>query len=220
MVSLQIADLAAVVYSAGRVFDGLGTGRLDTQNFLRSGDLHGVTSRADLELLRDMRDVSAYVINHTGESLDGQFVKAVNAQLTRSASIFPGQFKRDDQGIGVRTRYGQHLPPAVGDAALEAIVCSAIGQKDVHEMALELFIQLAKAQPFMDGNKRTAIFTANACLIGADDSQLLTIPVDEDDASVADRFNDLLARAYIFDEDEAVKDLLRARGFIPSPAQA
>ena len=36
---LTVTDLAGVVYSSGRVFDGLSTGRLDTENFLRTGSL-------------------------------------------------------------------------------------------------------------------------------------------------------------------------------------
>ena len=35
MASISIADLAGVVYSSGKAFDGLATGRLDTENFLR-----------------------------------------------------------------------------------------------------------------------------------------------------------------------------------------
>ena len=56
---LTVTDLAGVVYSSGRVFDGLSTGRLDTENFLRTGSLDGVASRADLALLEDLRLVSA-----------------------------------------------------------------------------------------------------------------------------------------------------------------
>ncbi|HMS75686.1 hypothetical protein [Gordonia sp. (in: high G+C Gram-positive bacteria)] len=73
-------------------------------------------------------------------------------------------------------------------------------------------ISLARAQPFEDGNKRTALFVANSRLIGHE--LLLVVPFDEHDLAVADNFNDLLARAYVFDEDDGVKVLLRERGFV------
>ena len=77
---------------------------------------------------------------------------------------------------------------------------------------MDLFVNLAKAQPFEDGNKRTALFVANRLLIGSRTPKLLTIPVDENDPTLSDSFNDLLARAYVFGEHDEVKRLLRTQG--------
>ncbi|WP_287219920.1 hypothetical protein [Rhodococcus sp. (in: high G+C Gram-positive bacteria)] len=41
---------------------------------------------------------------------------------------------------------------------------------------------------------------------------MLVVPVDEQDPQLSDTFNDLLAKAYIRDEHDAVKDLLRKHG--------
>lgn len=214
MSPITVSDLAGVVYSSGKVFDGLSTGRLDTENFLRSGSLAGVTSRSDLALLEDLRDVSQFIIDHGDRPVDVTFVKAVNAQLTRSAALHPGQLRTQDQQIGVPTRYGRHEPDAWTDESLERLLDGTLSAADdPGEQALEIFVQLAKAQPFEDGNKRTALFVANGLLIGSGTGKLLTIPVDERDPGVADSFNDLLARAYVLDEFEGVKDLLRRLGF-------
>ncbi|GAB3794456.1 Fic family protein [Humibacter antri] len=215
MSSIEVSDLAEVVYSSGKVFDGLSTGRLDTENFLRSGNLDGVTSRSDLALLKDLRDVAQFIIDHSDRPIDVAFVKDVNAQLTRSAALHPGQLRTDAQLIGVRTRYGRHEPDAMTDKGLQRLLDVAFSHDaDPDERALEVFVQLAKAQPFEDGNKRTALFVANALLLGSGNGRLLTIPVDDSDPTVGERFNDLLARAYTHDEDEAVEELLRSRGFI------
>lgn len=211
--AIGITDLAGVVYSAGKVFDGLSTGRLDTANFLRSGSLDGITSRRDLDLLRDLRDAAQYVIDNAGNPIDASFVRGVNRQMSRSGAIHPGEFRTASQGIGVSTRYGRHTPDALTSAGLQHIVDTALSGHDVHENALDLFVELAKAQPFEDGNKRTALLAANGMLIGFGADTLLTIPVDERDSGVAEEFNDLLARAYRFDEHDGVKGLLRSRGF-------
>lgn len=166
-----------------------------------------------------MRDVAGFVIGHIGDPVDTQFVTGINAQLTRSASISPGTLRTQDQHIGVATRYGSHQPEAVTDRRLAEIVGACTAGNDPHENALDLFVDLARAQPFMDGNKRTALFAANALLLGAGDPYLLTVPVDDGDPTVADRFNDLLARAYLFIEDAPVKTMLRELGFVRSPAQ-
>ena len=54
MEALTVADLAGVVYSSGKVFNGLSTGRIDTENFLCSGNLKGITSRKHSALCRQM----------------------------------------------------------------------------------------------------------------------------------------------------------------------
>lgn len=98
---------------------------------------------------------------------------------------------------------------------MERILRNATCGVDPKENALDLFVELAKAQPFEDGNKRTALFVANGLLLNEGRDVLLTVPVDEKDPSVARNFNDLLARAYIFDDHTPIKDLLRKKGFAP-----
>lgn len=211
--TLTVADLAGVVYSSGKVFEGLSTGRLDTENFLRSGSLDGISSRADLALLEDLRDAAQFVIDHAGHTIDSRLVRAVNATLTRSGALHPGQLRTQEQAIGVATPHGRHCPDALTEDGLQRLLDDATRSSDVRENALDLFVNLARAQPFEDGNKRTAVFVANSLLIGAGAGVLLTIPVDDEDPTLARAFNDLLARAYIHGEHNGVKTLLRDRGF-------
>lgn len=212
--TIVVADLVGVIYSSGKVFDGLSTGRLDTEDFLRTGSTAGVTSRADLALLQDLRDAAKLTISHARDRLpiDAAFVMAVNGQMSRSAAIHPGELRTAAQRIGVSTPHGRHEPPPVTEHDLQRLVDAAIRGDDPTEDALELFVQLAKAQPFMDGNKRTAILVANGLLLRERAGVVLTVPVDDDDARVAAEFNDLLARAYVHDEHEALKSMLRSQG--------
>lgn len=213
-VSINITDLAGAVYSAGKVFDGLTTSRRGTENFLRSGRLAGTFSRADLVLLEDLRDVADFIIDHHDQPIDSAHVRAINAQIVRSGALRPGQLRTEDQQIGVRTRYGRHTPPALTEDGLQQLI-NSLSCEDVTEAALDLFVELAKAQPFEDGNKRTALFAANSLLIGG--GRMLVVPVDENDPQLSDTFNDLLAKAYIRDEHDAIKDLLRDHGLIDLP---
>lgn len=214
MSAINISDLAGAVYSAGKVFDGLVTSRRDTENFLRSGSLAGVSSRSDLALLEDLRDVAQFIIDHHDRPIDATYVRAVNAQITRSGALHPGQLRTEDQQIGVHTRHGRHTPPALTEDGLQQLIAS-LTCEDVTEHALDLFVELAKAQPFEDGNKRTALFVANSLLIGG--GRMLVVPVDENDPQLSDTFNDLLAKAYLRGEHDAVKDLLREHGLIDLP---
>ena len=104
--------------------------------------------------------------------------------------------------------YRSYLDSKISEVAL---LCTA-AQSDPIGAAKTLFVALAKAQPFEDGNKRTALFVANGQLISTGTQLMLTVPVDDQDPAVAASFNDLLARAYLYDEHEAVKTLLRRAG--------
>lgn len=218
---LAVEDLAGIVYTSGKVFDGLNTGRLDTESFLRSGDTSGITSKTDLLLLEDLRDVAQFVLNAgtAGAPIDATFVQAVNGHITRSGSLHPGEFRRADQQIGVDTRFGRHEPIAVGEAGLQQIISQATSGQTPEEGALNLFVEIAKAQPFGDGNKRTALFVANALLMREGTDTFLVIPVEDENPDIERQFNDLLARAYIHDEHDGVKALLRERGLVTMPSK-
>ncbi|MDN3311774.1 Fic family protein [Microbacterium oryzae] len=215
MTKITVLDLAGVIYSAGKVFDGLDTGRLATENFLRSGSLEGVTSRSDLALLEDLRDVAQYVIDNAASgapfTIDANYVRAINAKITRSGALHPGEFRTSDQGIGVNTPEGRHEPEAITETELQRIIDRA-QTSDPVETALDVFVETAKAQPFEDGNKRTALFAANSVLIAADTGKLLTIPHDELDDDVARSFIKLMAKAYVHDQHDGVKTMLRDQG--------
>lgn len=112
MSTLTVADLAGVVHSADKVFDGLSTGRLDTENFLRSGSLEGMASRAARALLKDLRDAVRFVISHSGRAIDAQLVRAVNATITRSGALHPGQLRRPAQASAWRP-HAAATPPTL-----------------------------------------------------------------------------------------------------------
>ncbi|OPX16006.1 Fic family protein [Gordonia sp. i37] len=216
MPSITVTQLNGVVYSAGKVFDGLSASRLATEKFLRLGRTDGIDSRADLALLKDLRDAAHVLLDHHGYP-DATFVCAINASLTRSAALHPGQFRTADQQIGVSTRHGRHTPGPITDQALQALLDNALDSPDVHKAAVNVFVDLARAQPFEDGNKRTALLAANTVLLAASTGTLLAIPFDDNDPSVTEQFNDRLATAYIQADCSGVTAMLLSDGIIPLP---
>ena len=76
------------MHSAGKVFNALSVNRRDTEDLQRSGSLEAVASRADVELLADLRDAAQFVIDHAGEPVDAGFVRAVNATTVIALTEF------------------------------------------------------------------------------------------------------------------------------------
>lgn len=205
-------DLVDVVYSAGKVFDGLSTGRRAAEAFVRAGDTTGIASRHDLELLQDLESLAERVVERAGTVVNAAYVGELNGLISRSGPLRPGELRRADQHIGVETPLGRHEPPALSEQGLAELIKAATSDEDHIETALELFVSIAKAQPFEDGNKRTALFAANALLLGEDSGRVLTVPMDEHDPSVAATFVKLLAQAHINDDHDGVKEMLRTHG--------
>lgn len=90
----------------------------------------------------------------------------------------------------------------------------ALPGNTVENRAISLFIDLARAQPFEDGNKRTTLFAANSMLLASASPYLLIAPVDEKDSSIARSFNDHLAQAYLSGEDTPAATDLREHGLV------
>lgn len=208
---LDTQKLIEVIYTAGKVFDNLRSDRLATNSFIANGDTSGITSRADLELLKDLSDAAQIIIraHDSHEELTPQTIIAINQALTRSAALQPGVFRSDSDNIGVATRYGDHRPKAVTEADLHSIITEA-RRHPADKAAAFLFVMLAKAQPFGDGNKRTALLAANLLLLP--EGKILTVPYSDENLSVSGTFNDLLARAYIYDDVAACVEYLVREG--------
>lgn len=135
-----------------------------------------------------------------------EMIVELNAAMTRSAALNSGKFRSEESNIGVSTIYGDHKPKETNLEGLREIIKKAESEPSISRQAAMLFVLLAKAQPFEESNKRTALFAANILL---KEEATLTVPYDEYNKSISERFSELLARAYIFNEvDNCVDDLV------------
>ena len=203
--------LVDVIFTVGKVFENLRCDYQAAHAFITTGALRGITSRSDLELLSDLSDATEPLISfhNSGTPLTPEVIIAINKAMTRWGALHPGQLRREHEIFGVPTRFGDHRPPAADEKTLRTIIdsVSALSPTDA---AANLFVVRAKAQPFGDGNKRTALLAAN--LLVLPQRQILTVPFREDDPTVSDRFKELLARAYIFGEVSPCVDYMTAYG--------
>lgn len=198
-----VKGLARLLYRMGRTFDGLNTSRLATEEFLRTGNPDVIGSRDDYALLCDLKDASSYVLNTDWDTtrFDLDWFKGINAAMTRTAAMLPGVL-RDSENVIVGTKYGTYTPtvpdPIILDSWMEA---GASDKGDPLDAASHLFARLAKAQPFGDGNKRSALLAANGLLVRAGSPLMLTVPVEEPERT---GFNDLLGAWYMHDDDRII----------------
>lgn len=95
--------LVDVIFTAGKVFENLRCDRQSTHAFITTGDLRGITSRADLELLSDLSDATEPLISfhNSGTPLTPEVIIAINKAMTRWGAIHPGQLRREHDIFGV-----------------------------------------------------------------------------------------------------------------------
>ena len=209
--SLSTKQLAGLLYSMGRTFDGLQSTFMATEEFLRTGNPQVVNSKADYNLLLDLRQAADYTLHYdyAREPIDLAYVKSINAQLTRAAAMEPGKLRDERTPVMVSTPLGRYEPPVPDSATIASLIKSTVGGatgEDILEDAVRLFAGLAKMQPFGDGNKRTALLAGNGLLIAHGDRHPLTVPTSDKDRTW---FNRELAAYYLNSDQTIVRHLAK-----------
>lgn len=173
-------------------------------------DPNVLDSKADYNLLLDLQQSADYTshYDYAHRPIDLEFIKSINAQLTRTAAMDPGKLRDEHSPVSVSTPLGRYEPPVPDPEAISALVENSIRRKEDDDLtkATNLFAGLARMQPFGDGNKRTALLTANGLLIATHNRQLLTVPTSDEDRTW---FNRELA-AYYLREDRTIISHLTA----------
>ncbi|MCP8613677.1 Fic family protein [Bifidobacterium asteroides] len=209
--SLSTKQLAGLLYSMGRTFDGLQSTFMATEEFLRTGNPQVVNSKADYNLLLDLRQAADYTLHYdyAREPIDLAYVKSINAQLTRTAAMEPGKLRDERTPVMVSTPLGRYEPPVPDSATIASLIKSTVGGatgEDILEDAVRLFAGLAKMQPFGDGNKRTALLAGNGLLIEHGDRHPLTVPTSDKDRTW---FNRELAAYYLNSDQTIIRHLAK-----------
>lgn len=205
---LSTRQLAKLLYAMGRTFDGLQSTFTDTEEFLHTGNPNVLVSKADYNLLLDLRQSADYTshYDYAHRPIDLDFIKGINAQLTRTAAMDPGKLRDKHSPVSVSTPLGRYEPPVPDPGAITALVENTTRRKEDDDLtrAASLFAGLARMQPFGDGNKRTALLTANGLLIAAHNRQSFTVPTSDEDRNW---FNRELAAYYLCEDRTIISHL-------------
>ncbi|WP_143463777.1 Fic family protein [Levilactobacillus enshiensis] len=177
---------------------------------------------ADVAIFQDtLRGIAA--VKQVGFSVAG--IIAINQAFTTPSVEQPtlpghlrnGRYNEDDRiaiTIDSRARLSYYPPEVVTRADLQAIV-TAFQESDRDEMAAwHIFADLAKLQPFQDGNKRTALIAANAAANTWARENYLVLPFNDLDRV---DFTTALMRYYLAtDEDASQQAFARMMAVLPS----
>ena len=179
-------NIVELVYNAGK-FEGLNTTLLQTEEIIKYNRANNVAVNDVLTVVNLKRGFEM-LLNDVQEPLL-ETSKRINRIVAAEDALFPGEIRTG--GVEVSTIQGRYVPPMLTEDELKNQYDEIMNQEiSETEKALRLFLFISKNQIFWDGNKRSALLTANKIMF-SQGLGLLSIP-----ESVFAKFNELLSMYY------------------------
>ena len=179
-------NIVELVYNAGK-FEGLNTTLLQTEEIIKYNRANNVAVDDVLTVVNLKRGFEM-LLNDIQEPLL-ETSKRINRIVAAEDALFPGEIRTG--GVEVSTIQGRYVPPMLTEDEVKNQYDKIMNQEiSETEKALRLFLFISKNQIFWDGNKRTALLTANQIMF-SQGLGLLSIP-----ETVFAKFNELLSMYY------------------------
>jgi len=179
-------NIVELVYNAGK-FEGLNTTLLQTEEIIKYNRANNVAVDDVLTVVNLKRGFEL-LLNDVQEPLL-ETSKQINRIVAAEDALFPGEIRTG--GVEVSTIQGRYVPPMLTEDEVNNQYGEIMNQEiSDTEKALRLFLFISKNQIFWDGNKRTALLTANQIMF-SQGLGLLSIP-----ETVFAKFNELLSMYY------------------------
>ncbi|WP_435340539.1 Fic family protein [Enterococcus durans] len=179
-------NIVELVYNAGK-FEGLDTTLLQTEEIIKYNRANNVAVDDVLTVVNLKRGFEL-LLNDVQEPLL-ETSKRINRIVAAEDALFPGEIRTG--GVEVSTIQGRYVPPVLTEDEVKNQYDEIMNQEiSETEKALRLFLFISKNQIFWDGNKRTALLTANKIMFSKG-LGLLSVP-----ESVFAKFNELLSMYY------------------------
>lgn len=176
-------NIVELVYNAGK-FEGLNTTLLQTEEIIKYNRANNVAVDDVLTVVNLKRGFEL-LLNDIQEPLI-ETSKRINRIVAAEDALFPGEIRTG--GVEVSTIQGRYVPPMLTEDEVNNQYGEIMNQEiSETEKALRLFLFISKNQIFWDGNKRTALLTANKIMFSKG-LGLLSVP-----ESVFAKFNELLS---------------------------
>jgi len=179
-------NIVELVYNAGK-FEGLNTTILQTEEIIKYNRANNVAVDDVLTVVNLKRGFEM-LLNDVQEPLL-ETSKRINRIVAAEDALFPGEIRTG--GVEVSTIQGRYVPPMLTETEVKNQYDEIMNQEiSETEKALRLFLFISKNQIFWDGNKRTALLTANKIMF-SQGLGLLSVP-----ESVFAKFNEPLSMYY------------------------
>lgn len=121
----------------------------------------GAVALDDIYAILGMKHAIEVLIKNIDKPLTSSIIKKFNLHIAKEEAIESGVIRSGRVSISGT----DYIPPAVTDAMLDDNLSRVLSSRKTYtEKAIDLFLDLIYTQYFWDGNKRTALLSANFLL--------------------------------------------------------
>lgn len=192
------------VYNAARI-EGVNTKYLDTKLFVEDGIEPNMDSDKIL-ILKNLKDAykSLKDMSFLSQPIDIFTLKRVNSIINGRGLVKEAGKIRIDEVYLTNCKY---IPPIPDEYEINNSIIDIVNQnKNILDKGIELYLYVMRAQPFIDGNKRTANVFANLYLV-QNDASIISIHADK-----KKMFLSLLSKFYETNDISKIKEFILNNG--------
>lgn len=191
------ANFTKLVQTTSR-FEGVTTTLPQTQTIMDGMSVSGVAI-SDIEVIVQLKRGWDFTTRGLA-GWDLEFAKQINGIVALHDSLAPGEL-RSGQGSVITASADEFIPPLVNEndesRYLTELFFSA---KSTTEKAMTVMYHLMRNQLFWDGNKRTAVLSANRIMLDGG-AGLINVPLD-----CWEKWNELIAHYYFSNDMHELLD--------------
>ena len=193
------------IYSSVKI-EGLALTFPETAQIIENKDIKNYYND-EVDFVNDLKHTWQYIFTNINNTVDIQLLKNINRLAGKFTVINAGKIRYIwDEPIFVRGEHGEvvYTPPVPPkESVIDKELKDRYSIEDKTDAALELYLYIAKAQLFNDGNKRTASLICNMVLI-QNGCGIFIVPNDLDL-----EFKRKLVSYYVNDDAESFKAFLK-----------
>lgn len=205
IVALINKNIVDFVFNAA-IIEGVNITYLDTKLLVEDG-IEPHLDSDKIIILKNLKDAykSLKDLDFLNRPIDLETLRRVNLIVNGRGLVKEAGNIRKDEVYIMNSKY---IPPIPNPYEINNTIIDIINQnKDSLDKAIDLYLYVMRAQPFIDGNKRTANVFANLY------SLITGNGVISIHASNKKRFLSLLSKYYETNDSSKLKEFIKANGY-------
>ncbi len=202
-IDLAMRNFVNLVYSQS-ILEGVATTYANTETIIEGGIVDKMTV-SDITKIINLKRAWNFILSEgvISQKTSYQILCEINKSIEQDLMYSAGMLRNST----VRITGTNYIPPMPFETKIKEEITGMLNRKPSFDVAIDLMLFVMKTQPFLDGNKRTAVIFANHYLI-SHGLGLIIVPVKE-----INKFRNLLI-AYYENKNTVVKEFLKTKCII------
>lgn len=195
-------NLVEIIYRQA-ILEGIATNYADTETILQGGKVKGFKQK-DIISIINLKHAYEFILNNNVLLSPSNFslLCEINSTICEGISLNSGKIR--DVPIEIKGTFWRPKIPIESDIK-ENINNILYSKEDITSRAIKLMIYICKTQPFIDGNKRSAMLFANHLLLSKGKGMIV---VGKD---LIKEFKENLLEYYEYDNEKNIIKFLKEK---------